>query len=122
MEILTDTKNAGITKLKIIRNRFIYINRREIKQYSQRPLFLFSMIIAPLLVIFFFTTLMMKGLPPDCPPPSWMKTRPMSLALYSACSTGSRRRMSNMYFTISTMRAKPCRKERSMHSSTSPKV
>lgn len=70
MEILTDTKNAGITKLKIIRNRFIYINRREIKQYSQRPLFLFSMIIAPLLVIFFFTTLMMKGLPPDCPPPS----------------------------------------------------
>ncbi len=67
MEILTDTKNAGITKLKIIRNRFIYINRREIKQYSQRPLFLFSMIIAPLLVIFFFTTLMMKGLPTRLP-------------------------------------------------------
>ena len=54
-------------KLNIIRRRFIYINRREIKQYSQRPLFLFSMIIAPLLVIFFFTTLMMKGLPTRLP-------------------------------------------------------
>ncbi len=35
--------------------------------YSHRPVFLFCMIIAPLLCIFFFTTLMMKGLPTRLP-------------------------------------------------------
>lgn len=54
-------------KLKAIRRRFIYINRREIKMYSGRPLYLFCMIIAPLACIFFFTTLMMKGLPTRLP-------------------------------------------------------
>lgn len=54
-------------KLRILRNRFIYINRREIRMYSKRPLFLFCMIIAPLACIFFFTTLMMRGLPTRLP-------------------------------------------------------
>lgn len=56
-----------VRKFIVRRRRFIYINRREIKMYSKRPLFLFCMIIAPLACIFFFTTLMMKGLPTRLP-------------------------------------------------------
>ncbi|MDD6553793.1 MAG: hypothetical protein PUF37_09455 [Prevotellaceae bacterium] len=56
-----------MNKLNILRCRFISINRREIRQFSRRPLFLFSMIIAPLLCIFFFTTMMYKGLPTRLP-------------------------------------------------------
>jgi ABC-2 type transport system permease protein len=43
------------------------IVRREIQYYSHRPVFLFCMIIAPLLCIFFFTSLMFKGLPTRLP-------------------------------------------------------
>lgn len=54
-------------RIMLLHNRFIYINRREIKTLSTRPVFLYCMIIAPLLCIFFFTTLMMKGLPTRLP-------------------------------------------------------
>lgn len=50
-----------------IKIRIHHIARRELKMYSRRPVFLFCMIIAPLLCIFFFTTLMMKGLPTRLP-------------------------------------------------------
>ena len=56
-----------VEHLQLIRHRLIYISRREMKIFSKRPLFLFSMIIAPLICIFFFTTLMMKGLPTKLP-------------------------------------------------------
>lgn len=54
-------------KAQWARNRFIFINRRELKTYSHRPVFLYCMIIAPLLCIFFFTTLMLRGLPTRLP-------------------------------------------------------
>lgn len=56
-----------LKKIKFIRKRFIYINRCELKMYSKRPLFLYCMIIAPLLCIIFFTTLMFRGLPTRLP-------------------------------------------------------
>lgn len=43
------------------------ISRRELKNYSRRPLFLFSMLLAPVLCIIFFTSLMDKGLPTKLP-------------------------------------------------------
>lgn len=40
---------------------------REIKAYSRRPLFMFCMVVAPLLCVVFFTSLMDKGLPTKLP-------------------------------------------------------
>ena len=54
-------------RLQLIHRRIIFITRREARTFATRPLFLFDMIIAPLLCIFFFTTLMMEGLPKRLP-------------------------------------------------------
>lgn len=43
------------------------IARRELKGYSRRPLFLFCMVVAPVLCVLFFVTLMDKGLPTKLP-------------------------------------------------------
>lgn len=43
------------------------ISRRELKEYSRRPLFLFCMVVAPVLCAVFFVTLMDKGLPTGLP-------------------------------------------------------
>lgn len=43
------------------------ISRRELKAYSRRPLFLFCMVVAPVLCAVFFVTLMDKGLPTRLP-------------------------------------------------------
>lgn len=43
------------------------ITLRELKGYSRRPLFLFCMIVAPILCAVFFVTLMDKGLPTSIP-------------------------------------------------------
>lgn len=43
------------------------ISLRELKGYSRRPLFLFSMVVAPVLCAVFFVTLMDRGLPTDLP-------------------------------------------------------
>lgn len=40
---------------------------RELRSYSHRPLFLFCMIVAPVLCAVFFVTLMDKGLPTQLP-------------------------------------------------------
>lgn len=56
-----------LQKIKFVRNRLIYIRRRELRMYSRRPVFLFCMVIAPLACIFFFTTLMHRGLPTRLP-------------------------------------------------------
>lgn len=44
-------------------SRLIAIFRRELRLFAHRPLFLFTMIVAPVLCIVFFTTLMANGLP-----------------------------------------------------------
>lgn len=43
------------------------ISKRELAIFSHRPLFLFTMIIAPVVLIVFFTTLMGSGLPTNLP-------------------------------------------------------
>lgn len=43
------------------------ISLRELKGYSRRPLFLFCMVVAPVLCVVFFVTLMDKGLPTKLP-------------------------------------------------------
>ncbi|MDO4181374.1 MAG: ABC transporter permease, partial [Bacteroidales bacterium] len=43
------------------------IFRRELRIFAHRPLFLFTMIVAPMLCIVFFTTLMADGLPTKLP-------------------------------------------------------
>lgn len=43
------------------------ISRREISVYSRRPLFFYTMIVAPVLCVVFFVTLMDKGLPTKLP-------------------------------------------------------
>lgn len=48
-------------------NRLITIFRRELRIFAHRPLFLFTMIVAPVLCIIFFTTLMADGLPTKLP-------------------------------------------------------
>lgn len=48
-------------------HRIHIIVRREVRYYSHRPVFLFCMLIAPLLCIIFFTTLMQAGLPKKMP-------------------------------------------------------
>ena len=40
---------------------------REIQTYLRRPMFLFCLLVAPLICVFFFTTLMWEGLPTDLP-------------------------------------------------------
>lgn len=47
--------------------RLVRIFRRELRIFAQRPLFLFTMIVAPILCIIFFTTLMADGLPTKLP-------------------------------------------------------
>ncbi len=43
------------------------ISRREVQAFSHRPLFLFTIILAPVVVVIFFTTLMGAGLPTKLP-------------------------------------------------------
>lgn len=43
------------------------ISIRELRSYSRRPLFLFCMVVAPILCAVFFVTLMDKGLPTSLP-------------------------------------------------------
>lgn len=53
--------------MKEILHKIFVISHRELRLYSRRPLFLFSIIIAPILCIFFFTTMMNRGLPHKMP-------------------------------------------------------
>lgn len=50
-----------------VTRRIFSIFRRELDCYSRRPLFLFCMVLAPVLCVVFFTTLMDKGLPTELP-------------------------------------------------------
>ena len=52
---------------KSIYRRITAISRREIGIYSKRPLFLFCLIVAPVLCVVFFVTLMGEGLPTKLP-------------------------------------------------------
>lgn len=52
---------------KSIYRRVTAISRREIGIYSKRPLFLFCLIVAPVLCVVFFVTLMGQGLPTKLP-------------------------------------------------------
>lgn len=54
-------------KIRNVRDRLVYIRRREIRMFSHRPVFLFCIIIAPVVCILFFTTLMAEGLPKRLP-------------------------------------------------------
>ena len=47
--------------------RLCRIFRRELRIFAHRPLFLFTMIVAPVLCIVFFTSLMSDGLPTKLP-------------------------------------------------------
>lgn len=53
--------------MKKLCDRLITIFRRELRIFTHRPLFLFTMIVAPVLSIVFFTTLMSDGLPTKLP-------------------------------------------------------
>lgn len=53
--------------MKAVCNRLNAIFRRELRLFAHRPLFLFTMIVAPVLCIVFFTTLMSDGLPTKLP-------------------------------------------------------
>lgn len=53
--------------IKVVCKRLVFIRRRELRMYSRRPVFLFCMVIAPLVCIIFFTTLMQSGLPTRLP-------------------------------------------------------
>lgn len=53
--------------MNTICSRLITIFRRELRMFAHRPLFLFTMIVAPVLCIVFFTTLMSDGLPTKLP-------------------------------------------------------
>ena len=53
--------------MKKIYDRLITIFRRELRIFAHRPLFLFTMIVAPVLCVVFFTTLMSDGLPTKLP-------------------------------------------------------
>lgn len=50
-----------------IAKRLAAIIKRELKMFAHRPLFLFTMIVAPVLCAIFFTTLMGDGLPTKLP-------------------------------------------------------
>ena len=56
-----------MTKNMTVYQRIRSIIRREIDAYSRRPLFLFCMVVAPVLCVVFFVTLMDKGLPSKLP-------------------------------------------------------
>ena len=47
--------------------KLIKIMRREVLRIATKPMYLFCMIIAPLLCYVFFATLMSNGLPTDLP-------------------------------------------------------
>lgn len=53
--------------MKDIAKRLAAIIKRELKMFAHRPLFLFTMIVAPVLCAIFFTTLMVDGLPTKLP-------------------------------------------------------
>lgn len=53
--------------MKTVCNRLGLIFRRELRIFAHRPLFLFTMIVAPVLCIVSFTTLMSDGLPTKLP-------------------------------------------------------
>lgn len=53
--------------MKTIPKRLYAIFRRELRIFAHRPLFLFTMIVAPVLCLVFFTTLMADGLPTKLP-------------------------------------------------------
>ena len=57
--VLKQTKDVSL--------RLVRIFRRELRIFSHRPLFLFTMIVAPILCIVFLTTLMADGLPTKLP-------------------------------------------------------
>lgn len=52
---------------KKIFSRILMIWKREFKNLTSRPLYLFGMVIAPLFTVFFFITLMGEGLPSELP-------------------------------------------------------
>ena len=52
-----------MTVIQRIKNIF----RRELQIYSRRPLFMFCMVVAPVVCVVFFGTLMDKGLPTKLP-------------------------------------------------------
>lgn len=53
--------------MKNVLTRIWSIYKRELKIFSHRPLFLFTMIVAPVLCLIFFTSLMSDGLPAKLP-------------------------------------------------------
>ena len=53
--------------MKQVFQRLISIFRRELSIFAHRPLFLFTMLVAPIVCLVFFTTLMGKGLPTKLP-------------------------------------------------------
>lgn len=53
--------------MKTVCNQLGLIFRRELRIFAHRPLFLFTMIVAPVLYLVFFTTLMYDGLPTKLP-------------------------------------------------------
>ena len=53
--------------MKDIAKRLAAIIKRELKMFAHRPLFLFTMIVAPVVCALFFTTLMGDGLPTKLP-------------------------------------------------------
>ena len=50
-----------------VHKRFLEIVRREMLRMAAQPVYLFSMIIAPIFCFVFFSTLMDKGLPTNLP-------------------------------------------------------
>ena len=56
-----------LKQMKDVSLRLVRIFRRELRIFSHRPLFLFTMIVAPILCIVFLTTLMADGLPTKLP-------------------------------------------------------
>lgn len=50
-----------------MRSPIIELSIREAKLYFRRPMFLFCLLVAPILIIMFFTSLMWSGLPTDLP-------------------------------------------------------
>ena len=53
--------------MKNVLTRIWSIYKRELKIFSHRPMFLFTMIVAPVLCVIFFTSLMSDGLPTKLP-------------------------------------------------------
>lgn len=53
--------------MRTVCNRLAVIFRRELHIFAHRPLYLFTMIVAPVLCAVFFTTLMSAGLPTKLP-------------------------------------------------------